>query len=730
MRNRQNNDIMEKTYKNRRTSKGSIRMKKRILSLVFLTVFLLSLTVHADAYSVKKIYVKNADNQTVRTFSVTVDRPGADSTADMQKALDYTRDNATPANPMTVVVPKGEYGIFSTLNLYANTTLDLSGSVLFRNEKSGSIIRFGRAGDKNTGYSGYQNITVKNGILDGNKKATASLMIFSHAGNIKIQSVTFRNTKNAQHLLTFAAANNVLIDGCTFSDMYFSSASSSNSEAVQIDILNRHHFADNVYDGTRTKNVTVSNCTFKNLVRGVGTHSAIVGYYFDNMKIINNTFENIAGYAVNALNYRNSRICGNKMSRCGSGISCSRISNTSFGNMYAPLSSKDKVDLNAHVLISDNRISITDTDYMHIVYAISIAGAVAKNVKDKDGKVFSADLRVSDITVKNNVITSAVKNRNTYPIDISGAVGSSFDENTNMKITGNKIVFTNSGSSKSGKYAFRLVSCKNIFLYKNSSLSYKNAGYFYDSAVIASKCDNILIRSNSFSDTSSFGMKLSECSSLTVQENTLKKCKNNAVYVVSGCRKINLLSNKIYDCSNYGISIRDSQADYINKNTVSGSANHAIYLTGNSKCTGVNANYINLPKGHGIYLNADAYAKQINGNTVRLCSTSCHAIGVNGSANVQTISGNTINTKSKNESVTLKCLNGIYINSPKASVKEISKNSISSCVQNGIGIFKVKGCPQISGNTVRSCKNGICYISGSLHKNSIDKCTGSKTVKI
>ena len=709
--------------------KGRTAMKRTGLCIALFAVLLLSLTTRAGAYTEKKILIKNSDNQTVRTFSVTVDRPEADSSTDIQKALDYARNFAREASPMTVILPKGTYNIFGTLNLYSNTTLDLSGSVLTRNENSGSIIRFGRGGDSHAGYSGYRNITVKNGTLDGGKKGNASLMRFAHAGNIQILSVKFRNTKNVQHLLTFAAAENVLIDGCSFSDMTFTCVSSSNSEAVQIDILNPHHFTDNVYDGTRTKNVTVSGCSFKNVDRGVGTHSAIVGYYFDNINITDNIFSGISGYAVNALNYRGSNICRNRIYQCGSGISCSHIPNTAFDNMYAPLSSQDKVDLNADVLISDNRITLTDTDYMHTVYGISIVGAVAKNIKDRDNKVFSADLRISGVTVKNNNIISSVRKKNTCLIDITGAVGSSPDENSNLKITGNKIAFTDQSVSKYRKYGLRLVECRNLRLYKNACFSYQYAGNFYDSALIADRCRNVTVRSNAFSYTLSFGMKLSGCSSLTVQENSLKSCKNNAIYVVSDSSKINLLSNRIYDCSAYSVSVRDSHAGYISQNRVSGGASHAIYLTGSGRCSAITDNTIRLPGGHGIYLNGNAYVKQINGNIIKLSSPGCHAIGVNGSANVKTINGNTINVKSKNDTVTLTSLNGIYINSPQANTNEISGNNISSCVQNGICVVGVKSSPLISSNTVRSCKNGISYTSGRLSGNNIAKCTGTKTVK-
>ena len=73
--------------------------------------------------------------------------------------------------------------------------------------------------------------------------------------------------------------------------------------------LQRDHFASyGKYDETPNRNITITNCTFKNVQRGVGTHAAIVGCYHSNIRIENNKFINIPGYAIIATNYINSSI--------------------------------------------------------------------------------------------------------------------------------------------------------------------------------------------------------------------------------------------------------------------------------------------------------------------------------------------------------------------------------------------------------------------------------------
>ena len=98
--------------------------------------------------------------------------------------------------------------------------------------------------------------------------------------------------------------------------------SSNSCEAIQLDILHdsKHFPGFEEFDDTPNKNVTISGCTFSNLYSGIGTRSAVVSKYFDNVVIENNKFENIQEKAISCFNYKNSKIINNTFTNVNSGI--------------------------------------------------------------------------------------------------------------------------------------------------------------------------------------------------------------------------------------------------------------------------------------------------------------------------------------------------------------------------------------------------------------------------
>ena len=195
-------------------------MKKTLLALFLTAIMLISLAVFASAEDeFGTITVTNAAGETVATYEIVTNNTSLDARDTIQKALRYVRDNASPTDIHTVKLPKGKYGLQQSLNLYSNTVLDLSGSVIFREEGCGSMIRFGVSSDVVYGYDGYRNITIKNGTFDAQNIGGSSLVRFAHASNVEINGVIFKNTTDVQHLLTFAACENVRISSCQFRDM-------------------------------------------------------------------------------------------------------------------------------------------------------------------------------------------------------------------------------------------------------------------------------------------------------------------------------------------------------------------------------------------------------------------------------------------------------------------------------------------------------------------------------
>jgi hypothetical protein len=158
-------------------------------------------------------------DEVVTTYEIITNNKTQNARDTIQRALRYARNNASENDIYTVRLPKGTYYFYSSLDIYSNTVFDLNGSEILRAGNCASLIRFGEKNDVSYGYDGYKNITIKNGVFDGNQTGSTSLIRFAHADNIKFDNLTFTNTKGVMHLLTFAASNNVSVTDCTFSDM-------------------------------------------------------------------------------------------------------------------------------------------------------------------------------------------------------------------------------------------------------------------------------------------------------------------------------------------------------------------------------------------------------------------------------------------------------------------------------------------------------------------------------
>ena len=268
-----------------------------------------------------EVTITDASGKTVSTQAVSTDAAGSG----LQKIFDYIRDNASADNIMTVKLPAGTYSVEKTVDIYSNTTLDLSAGVTLKRTGTSSLIRFGRSDEMTSGYDGFKNISIVGSAssyatLDGNAVST-SIVRFAHADNVKMQYIKFTNVTAAHHM-EFAGSKNVVIDHCKFDGFKAkSSDDTTNYEAIQLDILNETHFGNyGNYDNTVCKDITISNNTFENVNRGVGSHSGEIGRYFTGVTISGNTFKNVTGYAIVTTNYIGAKITDNKIENCGAGI--------------------------------------------------------------------------------------------------------------------------------------------------------------------------------------------------------------------------------------------------------------------------------------------------------------------------------------------------------------------------------------------------------------------------
>lgn len=209
------------------------------------------------------------------------------------------------------LVPGKTYYIDKTLKLYNNVTFIGTGATLRQVTKGKGVFinALYKDSSDNTGskkkiggYSRCSNIAVTGGTYvttgqAGNTKRSKngwrfgySTFLFMHGNNIRISGVTISNNYNG-HWIEFAGCRNVSVKNSTFNGSY---KGDSTNEVIQLDATKASSNSPQgaPWDGTVTKDVTVSGCKFNvpGIYRGIGTNSQSKKKY-SNIKVLNNTFK-------------------------------------------------------------------------------------------------------------------------------------------------------------------------------------------------------------------------------------------------------------------------------------------------------------------------------------------------------------------------------------------------------------------------------------------------------
>ncbi|MEA4921783.1 MAG: hypothetical protein VB031_00300 [Eubacteriaceae bacterium] len=307
---------------------------------------------------------------------------GDDVHAALDAACSYVKNNQD-GSQYTVVIPAGSYRNTDLTHVYSNTYISAVGATITNAAgDSGPMIRAGYHGDAaSRGYSGYKNITIYGGTWDGNGQHISkgfSMFKFGHATNVTMQNMTLKNDKGA-HFVEFGGVDGVNVKNCSFSNYINGSGGDGGQEAVQLDINKESVFKNfPTFDDTPCRNITVTGCTFSNVHRGVGSHSATYGSYYDNVDISNNTFKNVTQYAIIGVNFKNAKIMNNKITNAGCGID--------FKYMNPKTISKSKyikgsLNSNAKSVISGNKIDIPKKKMGSNTFGIRIYGEKFKKSK-------------------------------------------------------------------------------------------------------------------------------------------------------------------------------------------------------------------------------------------------------------------------------------------------------------------------------------------------------------
>ena len=238
----------------------------------------------------------------------------------------------------TLTLKKGTYKISNSLLVPNNVTIKFKNGVkLVKINKTGKAVykasesmfqtityKLGFKKKKAAGYTATQNIKfIGEGkvTMDLKNIKNAKAIIIAHCQNVEVQNIRFKHM-NTGHFLEIDAAKDVLIHNCSFSDV--AKKSPVNKEAINIDtpdaLTGGLTLAWSKPDKTPNLNVTIENCKFKNLQRGIGTHKYsqkkingkwALNCYHENMVIRNNTFTNIKETGIFLMDWKNTTINNN-----------------------------------------------------------------------------------------------------------------------------------------------------------------------------------------------------------------------------------------------------------------------------------------------------------------------------------------------------------------------------------------------------------------------------------
>ena len=571
---------------------------------------------------------------------------GSDKASDseaIQKALDEAWGGKVPSGSKLVVkVPSGTYYLDTALGIYSNTSLELDAGTVMINDHllESMLVNSHRNPDNpkelcdpgyaahNCSHGGYtqgKNITISGGTWDGNvtdpSQMYTSLISLRHAEGITIKNTTLKNG-NGLHMLVLDGIKNADVDYVNFENCVYYTGKDDGyygevpikdfgsytelekatlaqfKEAVHIDAMNKIGTEILPLDGTVCEDITVQNCTFKNVLAGVGAHHPDLpnGKTHNNIVIQNNTFTGLKGTAVCVMSMKDAVVKGNTADDvytfanvCQSTVSLSGNKVTNAHDVASYISDKSTVVLdNENYEISLN--FLREDEFAVDVQDSSVC--TIKNSTIKNGGRGGIGARGSStITVENTNITVSTKELKTIN---SSPAGILIDKSSGT-LTGNTI------TGAQGK-DYGILIQKNT----NQTVSVKNneITHGYLGIGVLNSLGTIDLTGNTITDMTSNGIWLWESRALidgntisnvgdklaAIQVNSekipsgtmmIKNNKINGTYwgiYVTGEKEIRVEGNTVTKCKDVGIRVTKSASIDVVNNTVTGTEK-----TGNNK---------------------------------------------------------------------------------------------------------------------------------------------------
>lgn len=678
-------------------------MKKLLsfcLSIVMIVVALFS---SISAMAEENVIYVTSNNGTV-SFYINYEE---DFTYILRDVLSYC-DEASEENPFTIILPSGQHNIEDNLFLRSNTTLDMTaGTVLNLNKETGTNIFKNLRHE--IGYDDLVNFNMIGGTLryTNSFQSTSCLIRMTHASNVLFENVSFIGNGYA-HCMELAACKDLTFKNCSFIGEV--TPQKISGEALQIDILDpNHHFANmggpEQYDYTMNDNITVDGCTFKNVRRGVGTQSIFVGYYQNNIKIINNTFDKVDEAAISCSNYINSTISNNKITNAGWGIKYTMMKSTDYLSDVCFVKDSDgkdvygKANTNCNSVISNNNISVVATKELATPKAIESFGINTNNLSEYHFP--PQDFVVGNLTISGNTVTTT-------------GYGIRLYDTKNSKVTSNTVKSTSKtqqGVYLSEKSTSNTISSNKIYDFSNGvSLRMNSTGNTVTSNTISTtKSHGILvyegasaskISSNTITSAGDNAILIKGASATDVNSNVISKSTNHSICVTEKATVKNIKANKISSAGGSAILMKNSTLTEVNSNIINSSKSHGINFAEKCTVTNVKANQVTSAGSNGIQFNSTTIS-EVNSNIISKAGN--HGLVFTNKSTLKNMHSNNVSSSVKGH--------GIYMDGT-CKATSIKSNTLSSNTQFGMSLNN--GCTaSVYNNTYSKNKKGNAFANGS-----------------
>lgn len=512
-----------------------------------------------------------ADDSVIYVSAAEIER--GDFTSAVQSALDTARCAAHESNQITVRVEPGEYELRKGLRIYGNTTLSLYGVYIRRvNGAYVNMLRIGSEDGVSKGVTGYyyENVAIEGGVFDADN--TVQTMIkAAHAKNFSMKDITLLNALN-NHMMEVAGVDGFTVKNCVFDTQTLNTETAADIcyEAVQLDILKSGHIVNCRSEDLPMKNILIEGCSFKNMPRAVGSHTAILNNPLRNITIRNNTFYNMGSAAVQGLGWVDCKIENNYIEKTPRAIAMYTVGTdgkgvflpsllAEEGNTETTTSDEYKAPEKSNTLIANNVIkdcgSIEDVYADYNVTAIAAVGynltEVYPTATRGSGGLPIGDYYNDGVTVKNNYV------------EVQGTACRVAD-GRNVKISSNTFVCNDStlypDENYYGivvRYDTELSSVDNNFI-KNART---NGIHFGEEC----KADSVI--NNRVDTCLKHGIVFYNTSLNTLTDNVVSNAKADGISVQSGSSVKNTIErNRVYD-SNSGINITATSSGIMCSNT-------------------------------------------------------------------------------------------------------------------------------------------------------------------